>query len=560
MTFLILSAALLYSQSVHFGTAAVSGEDEFSSYYSDEIATGKYVGASNSFPRSTVVTVTNPGNGKSVSLTIVKRLSQPGLFLVLSPEAGSAIGFPDDDVLDIQAVERRKNDEVFSSYAEDRPFSEDPDLNPSAELTSAVTPIDTAGEAVAEEAADPTETLALSADVEITAEEEPEVEAEPPVESSVNEYIPPVVMNSEGTAFEEGYDPLVLLDTGEDSEPKEIVEIIDDPLALAETITGSVEEPSIPLPEKFDESDLPDSFDPGLPGEEEEAEVVEAAEPAISEPVFALESEDLDPDSLETSIDDLLISEPVAPEGDTGVGGLTGITVSEPEIGELPADERETVVMIPELELDAEVLDLETVTEPEIGLPEETPALIIPEIEEIVIIEPEAEPEIDETPVTEEQEPILVEPEPLPETEEELLTMTMPAEETPENVIYFLTPGDFRPPPRTEKKEEKEKAKEEEKKVVPLTVERSELEHMIVRELRNGGSYLQLGTYSSVDVLYSTIESISDAYPTIVLTMGERDSQIYKLLIGPISRDEKGIVITRFRSLGYGDAFLYSPH
>lgn len=555
LTFLLLSAAILYSQSVHFGTAAVSGEDEFSSYYSDDITTGQYVGASNSFPSSTVITVTNPGNGQSVSLTIVKRLSQPGLFLVMSPEAGTAIGFPEDDVLDIQAVERRMNDEVFSSYAEDRPFSEDPDLNPSAELTSSVASEDADTETEALETV-PSDTTVAADFTEDLPVEEPEVE--PPVESSVNEYIPPVVMNSEGTAFEEGYDPLVLLDSAEDTEPEEIVEIVDDPLALAETITGSVQEPEIPLPDKFDESDLPETFDPVLPGEEEEtADADDLPEPVLSEPTLVLESEDLNPDLMETSIDDLLISEPVAAEEDTTPAGLGDITVSEPEIGELPADERETVVMVPELDLGADVLDLETVAEPDVEIPDETPLIITPEIEEVVVIEPDVERETEietEPEVAEDSEPILVEP------EEDLLTMTTPAEESPENVIYFLTPGDFRPPPRTEKKEEKEKEKEPEKKIVPMTVERSELEHMIVRELRNGGSYLQLGTYSSVDVLYSTIESISDSYPTIVLTMGEYEEQVYKLLIGPISRDEKGIVITRFRSLGYGDAFLYSPH
>ncbi|MCP4164199.1 MAG: hypothetical protein GY760_29420, partial [Deltaproteobacteria bacterium] len=80
-----------------------------------------------------------------------------------------------------------------------------------------------------------------------------------------------------------------------------------------------------------------------------------------------------------------------------------------------------------------------------------------------------------------------------------------------------------------------------------------------VSELRNGGSYLQLGLYGSIDVLYSRLESINDSYPSIVLTVGKEDNLMYKLLIGPISRDEKGIVMARFRNIGYNDAFLYSP-
>lgn len=557
-TLLMLCAAvILSSQSVHFGTAAVSVNGEFDTYYGKDSTTGTYLGASNSFPASTVVTVTNPVNGKTVSVTIVKRLSRPGLFLVLSPEAGKAIDLPSGDVQDIQAVERRKNEEAFSSYAEDKPFSDDPDLNPSAELAAAEEP----AKAV---------TGAAPVSGETAAKAQPE-ESLPPVESSVNEYIPPVVMNSEGTAFEEGYDPLVLL--GDSAAEEEVPEIIDEPEALLD----SMNEPDYPLPERFADADLPDTFDPGLPGEEP-ADTDFTMVPAESEPAEALSSGDIDPALNDTTLDDLLISEPAFAESKTSGPDLTGVSVSEPQIGELPADQRETLTMIPESESNEDSLNWNILEAPVESVPatprEEAPVVIsageegsdtsgeiiiaeplIPDetlhIEEVVVAEPE--PEETTAPAAAGDQPVIVEPAAIPE--EDKLTMTTPAGEPDDNVIYFLTPGDFRPPPKTEKKE-----KEPEKVVVPLTVERSELEGMIVRELRNGGSYLQLGTYRSQDVLYNTIKSISDHYPIIVLTVGEGNSQMYKLLIGPIMRDEKGIVITRFRSVGYGDAFLYSPH
>jgi hypothetical protein len=528
LIFIIISAAaVLFAQSVWTGNAAVSNEKEFESYYSEDSSTGKYLGASNSFPGSTEVTITNPRNGKSVSVSIVKRLSQPGLFLVLSPEAGQAIELPDDDILNVEVVVRRKNEEVFNNYTDDLPYSEDPDLNPSAELA-----IDT----------DPAQTTSESGDfspVSIADAPEVEPEIEPPVETSVNEYIPPVVLNNEGTPFEEGYDPLVVLEGEEEdsSTPEEIVEIIDDPKALAEAITSSVSEPDIPLPERYDESDLPESFDPEDLLEDTSPEVVgitpekdtlsETLDNAIvlAEP-GVLKPEELDSDFMEAGIDDLLISEPAESEMD----------ISEPEISEI-------VMADPELE------------------ESDFDAIIIaePEIEEILISEPEETETLVIEPI-EDVEPITIEPITIePEVFEPVVIAPETVEEEPENVIYFLTPGDFRPPPQSEEKKEKEKEKVKEKTIVALPVERSELEEIIVTELHNGGSYLQLGTYSSVEVLYSQIEMISDSYPSIVLTMGERDNQLYKLLIGPISRDEKGIVMTRFRSLGYGDAFLYTP-
>jgi len=529
---IISAAAVLFSQSVWTGNAAVSNEKEFESFYSEDSSTGKYLGASNSFPGSTEVTVTNPRNGKAVSVSIVKRLSQPGLFLVLSPEAGEAIALPDDDILNVEVVVRRKNAEVFNNYTDDLPYSEDPDLNPSAELAMATG---------SEEASVPSGDLVIDTSAD-HGEIEPEIEL--PVESSVNEYIPPVVLDNEGTPYEEGYDPLIVLESEEEeiSKPEEIVEIIDDPQALVEAITSSVSEPDIPLPERYDESDLPDSFDP-----EETVSDKPDNTPAISlvpEEPGVLKPEDLDTEYLDADINDLLFN-----ESDIAVAELNELEVTEeepaePEISEImPEDTEKTVADWEEI----------VVSEPVVE------ELIIPEFEETenVVIEPEVSEPVVIIPETVLEEPDVVLEEPDVVVEEPDVVV-----EDPGNVIYFLTPGDFRPPPQSAEKKEKEKEKEKvkEKIIVALPVERSELEEIIVTELRNGGSYLQLGTYSSIEVLYSQIEQISDSYPSIVLTMGERDHQLYKLLIGPISRDEKGIVMTRFRSLGYGDAFLYSPH
>lgn len=483
---IIMGAAVLSAQSVWTGNAAVSSEREFESYYSENSSDGKFLGASNSFPGSTEVTVTNPRNGKSISVLIVKRLSQPGLFLVLSPEAGQAIALPNDDILNVEVVVRRKNEEVFNKYTDDKPYSDDPDLNPSAEL---------AVNSVGDESSGSSENPVPASSVEET-ESEPELEA--PVETSVNEYIPPVVLNNDGTPYDEGYNPLILLESDKEnsSEPEEIVEIIDDPRVLMDAITSTVAEPDIPLPERYVESDLPETYDTydregeisGTVVDDVSALTLVPAEPGVLKP------EDLDPEFMDADINDLLLSDSVE------------VAVSEPIIEE---------TIIPET-VESDV------------------ALISPEEEmELIVIEPEV------------SEPIVV----IPET----------IVEPPGTVIYFLTPGDFRPPPQSEEKKEKEKEKVKEKKIVPIPVERSKLEELIVTELHNGGSYLQVGTYSSVDILYSQIEQISDSYPSIVLTMGERENQLYKLLIGPISRDEKGVVMTRFRSSGFNDAFLYSP-
>ena len=122
-----------------------------------------------------------------------------------------------------------------------------------------------------------------------------------------------------------------------------------------------------------------------------------------------------------------------------------------------------------------------------------------------------------------------------------------------ENVIYFLTPSDFRPPtgpvPVREEKEE----------IVPVLVDRSALEDYIVANLNNGSSYIQLGAYSSPESIYSEIEDIEARYPMVVWTENNTGGTIYKLLIGPLTRDETGVLSYRFRDSGYADLFLYKP-
>jgi len=124
---------------------------------------------------------------------------------------------------------------------------------------------------------------------------------------------------------------------------------------------------------------------------------------------------------------------------------------------------------------------------------------------------------------------------------------------TGDNIIYFLTPSDFRPPTGpVEVKEDKDA-------IVPVLVERSSLEKFIVNQLKNGSSYIQLGAYTSPESIYEEITSIEARYPMVVWTENTEKGTLYKLLIGPLTKDETGVLSYRFRSTGYSDLFLYKP-
>jgi hypothetical protein len=182
--------------------------------------------------------------------------------------------------------------------------------------------------------------------------------------------------------------------------------------------------------------------------------------------------------------------------------------------------------------------------------PEEPSAELHEPVETADMILPVEEGEAEEP--AEAEAPVKAEPAPAVDLtmEEELNGDVLPSGE---NVIYFLTPSDFRPPtgpvPVREEKED----------IIPVLVDRSALEDYIVANLNNGSSYIQLGAYSSPESIYSEIEAIEARYPMVVWTENRAGGTVYKLLIGPLTRDETGVLSYRFRDSGYADLFLYKP-
>ena len=250
--------------------------------------------------------------------------------------------------------------------------------------------------------------------------------------------------------------------------------------------------------------------------------------------------------------------------------GTAALVPPDPETAEVPSEkmDEESVAETAEDTSEEDVSELTPETdifmdkpvpvplpaEPEelLVLAEETP------VEEEALAEtvPEAAEDIlsAEEVLTAEEETDTVED--IDESFEEETAPQIPVEMIPENldednVIYFLTPSDFRPPVVPEEAAEEE--------IIPVYVERDVLEDQIATQLKNGSSYIQLGAYSSAEIVYSEMESIASRYPMIVWTDGMGDETVYKLLIGPLTSDETGVLVYRFRAGGYPDLFLYKP-
>lgn len=75
--------------------------------------------------------------------------------------------------------------------------------------------------------------------------------------------------------------------------------------------------------------------------------------------------------------------------------------------------------------------------------------------------------------------------------------------------------------------------------------------------LAKGSFYVQIGVYGTNDALQSAIGGFRPTYPLAVERLTTKaGGAAFRLFVGPLSRDESGLVLIKIRSLGYKDAYL----
>ncbi|MDR2048039.1 MAG: SPOR domain-containing protein [Treponema sp.] len=124
VVFLLLFASLS-GASVWEGAAAVSSGGEFPD-------SGFYV-ATNSFPRNTVVDITNLETGKTVRGIVAANLDSPGLLAIISKECAEAVGLQSRSIGRIRMIQPA-DPIAFSRFGEENLASGDPDYDPEAAL------------------------------------------------------------------------------------------------------------------------------------------------------------------------------------------------------------------------------------------------------------------------------------------------------------------------------------------------------------------------------------------------------------------------------------------
>lgn len=476
-----------------------------------------FYGASNAFPINTVIIVTNSNNGKSVVVTIRKRLDNGHAFLALSKDAGAKIGLSGDTVIN-GTISIKPTQSGNTGNSTDLIQNRDPDINPSDngkknELDVILNYIDTelGGEnpgilkSSGEDGPDkknpenskkiviPQETVDSLQEKELSGKKASELSVpvrETPASMIIKEGSPvKIVLKSTSLP-----DPLIMKNAMQENEKPEVYSSLNP----GPEITGRKIFRADSLPKLTSgETDTPQVL----------SMIAYADKKHFTPPVLAL------PDV---------------------VSSVKSSTENIPTVitAETPFVKNESIQNI------SPVL-------PEI-IAEKKPAVTVKSIEPSPVPSGKT--------VTMKNAPV-----PVPNRN--------PVSGKSENIKIILEPAKPKPPVPVQKEILKTESiissKQSEKATVAEAVNNHvneantpEAAYTLVPSLKKGAYYLQLGSYAEEYSAKDLADVLLKHYPVTVLVGKKNDTSSYKVMVGPLNQDEGGSLLFNFRARGYKDAFL----
>ena len=547
--FILLSATLLFASGSSIdGRIAVASKGELPS--------GLFAKTAGYLPGDSV-TITNPANGSVLQVLNLGTIDQAeGVAILLSGESAERLGIKKGTELQVKLAPRSGSfDESVSGSAilslrtfEEEKVPEEESAQTAAIETAVKEETDSVKEAAAEEST-PVVEEAVAAEENVPAEETESVEetavAEPIPEDIDAVQIEPEEETEENIAPEETvvpeqseyeYEEYIETD-GDFIEEKNNVEMAS-PAERAEMQNedSSAEKP-VPAEESTPVEEEAISVEESAPVEEEPQTVVPEEVPSDAEEELVTEEEDVvveEPFEAEP-VEDAVIEMSEEEKKSVLEGDMEGEEVASVEPDETPAEDEGEVAFDAEEEAVAEELFeaepiedavTEDIEEQSAEVSEEPVVTEVPEesAEDAVIAEDE----------TEAYEPIILvpaEPEaPVPETAENAMSVV----EKEEPIV--LEPVEVQ-----EKKEEVSEVKADDNENI------LESESELAK-----GYYIQFATFGDIKNVYAAKERYSK-FPLCVVKTAKG---LYKVLAGPLTVDEYGAVLAKFRDFGFKDAFV----
>jgi hypothetical protein len=77
-----------------------------------------------------------------------------------------------------------------------------------------------------------------------------------------------------------------------------------------------------------------------------------------------------------------------------------------------------------------------------------------------------------------------------------------------------------------------------------------------IKSLEKGAYYLQLAALSKAELVEPELARIGRTYPLVIQTVENQGRLLYRILLGPVSSGESRALLSRFKGVGYADAFI----
>ena len=488
-----------------------------------------------------IISVTNITGDSTIDILVIGALDpSEGVAIMLSPEAAEAIGINKNSNNIVKITKRSNQDErVYGAavIATQKTAAEPVEPIPEVKEPEPVVyePVDS--EPVVEEAEE---------EIEEDFVEEPEEIFSTPVEEETPVYTEPV-KEEEPVVEYEYFDDETLPDYAEEpeSEPEYIETTVAEEPEPEEEPVEEYKEPESYVYEEFTDDelgDIPSDEEPieeEPPVEEEPEEEVPAEEPVedeITEEEPPIEEEfykedelaELEEEPVEETVPEETLEEP-EPEEEADFEEEE-FAAEEAPVEEEPAEEEFTDEPIEEL-IEDEVVEEpeETTDEPEVLEDEE-------EYDAIVLVPADDNPPVyaneffGDTTETSDEVEVVTEEEIETESDVEFPAIELPVIEPVKNEVSVVQPA-----------------------VTGKETDYGKFMIDSLDELEAEKYYIQIATLSDDENILEVVNKYGKKYPITIVPTAKGSKQI---LVGPVTLDEYGTVLARFKSYGYKDAFL----
>lgn len=521
--FLLISVFIFADSSASVeGVIEVAGKDELPAGYFGKAA-GYLPGDS--------VSITNPNTGITLQILNLGTLdASGGIAILISEESAKSLGIERNSGVKVKLAPRSGYfDETVSGNA----VLDEKTLPAAKEEPVSDVSAEPAVQAGPEAASQPAENAAVSV--------EP---AAPVAVAGV-----PLIADTEDNAEEENAEVAAVEEEGEDENSAEETETESSEESNSEDEADFSDEEKLsaePVEEEVSADD-----EPSVESVEEETEPVIVEAPAPTEECEVPEEPYEDYESVEDGF--LESKEAVEQSSPAEESEVEAVTVEEPdpieeETEDLPEEENAELVIVeepqeeePETPTEDETEE-EAVTVEEPSPIEEDSAAEENQMEEVsepeeVVAEPNAEPEAQSSGESESSDyaPIVLVPSE-PESPEP------PVDASIENEPIEIVPVESVP---EEKKSEPEPLQTE----YPVSIQ----DYVVSSEsaLASNCYYIQIATMGNIKNIENILVKYSK-YPVSLIPAGKN----YRVLVGPLSVDEYGAVLAKFKNAGFKDAFV----